>query len=68
VRVILDYYYDDLEQRCLNPECDFVVGPYSDEWHGGCPNYILGKGTCKGRLGFFRAFGTEKQRSKRVYR
>jgi hypothetical protein len=68
MRVIVDYYFDDLEQRCLNPDCDFVVGPYSEEWTGGCPGYIMGKGPCRGRLGFFRAFGTEAQRSVQVDR
>lgn len=59
MRVVLDFYYDDLEQRCLTEGCDFLVGPYSEEWHGGCPR-------CQGRLGFFRAFGTGAQRSVRV--
>lgn len=61
MRVVLDYYYDDQEQRCLTAGCDFVVGPYSEEWHGGCPQ-------CRGRLGFFRAFGTEAQRSVQLRR
>lgn len=61
MRVVLDFYYDDLEQRCLTEGCTFVVGPYSEEWHGGCPH-------CQGRLGFFRAFGTEAQRSVQVQR
>lgn len=68
MRVVTDYYFDDLEQRCLNPDCDFKVGPYSEEWTGGCPAYIMDKGPCRGRLGFFRAFGTEKQRSIQVDR
>lgn len=59
MRVVLDYYFDDLEQRCLTESCKFRVGPYSEEWHGGCP-------TCQGRLGFFRAFGTEAERSVQV--
>ena len=68
MRVVVDYYFDDLEQRCLNPKCDFKVGPYSEEWHGGCPGYIMDEGPCRGRLGFFRAFGTEAQRSVQVDR
>ena len=68
MRVVVDYYFNDLEQRCLNPECDFVVGPYSEEWIGGCPNYFIDKGPCRGNLGFFRAFGTEAQRSRQVHR
>jgi hypothetical protein len=68
MRVIVDFYFDDLEQRCLNPDCDFVVGPYSEEWHGSCPGYIIDKGPCRGQLGFFRAFGTEAERSKQVCR
>jgi hypothetical protein len=63
MKVILDYYYDDLEQRCSNPDCDFVVGPYSEEWHGGCPQY-----KCGGHLLFYRAFGTVEQRSQPVQR
>jgi len=62
MRVVLDFYFDDLEQRCLTDGCDFVVGPYSEEWHsGGCPH-------CRGRLGYFRAFGTETERSVQVRR
>lgn len=61
MRVILDYYFDDLEQRCSNEGCSFVVGAYSDEWHGSCPYD-------GGRLQFFRAFGTVEQRSKPVQR
>lgn len=61
MRVVLDYYFDDLEQRCLTDGCDFVVGPYSEEWHGTCPR-------CRGRLGFFRAFGTAAQRDVQVRR
>lgn len=68
MRVIVAYYFDDLEQRCTNPDCDFVVGPYSEEIRGGCPAYIMGKGPCHGRLAFFRAFGTVEQRSKPVER
>jgi hypothetical protein len=69
MRVILDFYYDDLEQRCLNPKCSFKVGPYSEEWHGNCPGYILeDNAPCRGRLGFFRAFGTERERSVQVDR
>lgn len=57
MRVVLDFYYDDQEQRCTNESCDFTIGPYSEEWMTShCPN-------CRGRLGFFRAFGTEAERS-----
>lgn len=59
MRVVIDQYFTDLEQRCLTDGCDFVVGPYDEQWHGGCPR-------CQGRLGFFRAFGTEAQRSVQV--
>lgn len=68
MRVILDYYYDDLEQRCSNPDCNFVVGPYSEELTGGCPAYIMNVGPCRGRLLFYRAFGTVEQRSQPVER
>lgn len=62
MRVVLDYYYNDLEQRCTGPECDFRIGPYEEEWPSGfCPR-------CSSNLGFFRAFGTEEQRSKPVKR
>jgi hypothetical protein len=62
MRVVLDYYFDDLEQRCTSQGCKFVVGPYSEEWVTSfCPD-------CQGRLGFFRAFGTEAQRSVEVRR
>jgi hypothetical protein len=61
MRVVLDCYYDDLEQRCLTEGCGFVVGPYDEQWHGGCPR-------CQGRLGFFRAFGAEAERSVEVRR
>lgn len=62
MRVIIDYYFDDLEQRCSNPDCDFVVGPYNEQWvTNHCPNY-----KCNGRLRFYRAFGTVEQRSQPV--
>ncbi len=61
MRVVLDFYYNDLEQRCLTESCDFAVGPYSEEWHGCCPR-------CQGRVGFFRAFGTEAERGTQVRR
>lgn len=63
MRVVLDYYFDDLEQRCLEDGCGHLLaGPYSEEWRGSCP-------CCNGgRRGFFRAFGTEKQRSVQVRR
>lgn len=55
MKVVLDFYYDDLEQRCLTKGCKFKVGPYSEQWMNSfCP-------TCQERLGFFRAFGTEAQ-------
>lgn len=60
MKVILDYFYDDLEQRCLNPECDFRNGPYSEVMRGPCPR------CWKSGLGFFRAFGTAKERSVQV--
>jgi hypothetical protein len=60
MRVVLDYYFDDLEQRCLGEGCDFRVGPYDEPWHSDfCPR-------CHSPLGFFRAFGTEAQRSVQV--
>lgn len=62
MRVVLDFYFDDLEQRCLTDGCKFTVGPYSEEWMTSfCPY-------CQGRLGFYRAFGTEAQRSVQVER
>lgn len=61
MRVVLDSYYDDQEQRCLTEGCDFGVGPYDEQLIGGCPR-------CQGRLGFFRAFGTEAERSVQVSR
>lgn len=60
MRVVLDFYYDDLEQRCVKPGCGFINGPYSEEWRN-CPR-------CSGRLAFFRAFGTEAERSKEMQR
>lgn len=59
MRVVLDFYYDDLEQRCTSAGCRFTVGPYSEPWHGSCPR-------CQGRVGFFRAFGTEAERAAEV--
>jgi hypothetical protein len=59
MRIVVDQYYTDLQQRCLTDECEFVTGPYDEEWRGGCPR-------CGGRLGFFRAFGTEAERSVQV--
>lgn len=62
MRVVLDYYFDDLEARCTNPECpvDVLAGPYSDEprncWR------------CNRRPTYFRAFGTAEQRSEPVRR
>lgn len=64
LRVVVEYYFDDLEQRCPNPQCDFVRGPYSEEWvNNWCPNCPEHP-----RLLFYRAFGTEEQRSKPVER
>jgi hypothetical protein len=37
VRVVLDFYFDDLEQRCTTEGCTFVNGPYSEEWTGPVP-------------------------------
>lgn len=69
MKVVLDYYFDDLEQRCLNPKCGWRNGPYSEEWHGSCPGYITDESrACNGRLGFFRAFGSEAARSVQVDR
>ena len=59
MRIVVEDFYTDLEQRCLTEGCDFRTGPYSEQWHGGCPR-------CKGRLGFFRAFGTAAQRAVQV--
>lgn len=61
MRVVIDFFYDKFEQRCLTEGCTFVVGPYSEDWHGGCP-----RPGCHGRLGYFPAFGTERERSVRV--
>lgn len=62
MRVVTDFYYNDLEQRCSNEECTFMVGAYSDEWFGNfCP-------WCSSPLQYFRAFGTLEQRSKPVQR
>lgn len=62
MRVVTDYYYNDLEQRCSNSACDFMVGPYDEEWSTNhCPR-------CSSPLQFFRAFGTVEQRSKPVQR
>lgn len=61
MRVVLDFYFDDLEQRCTANGCKFVIGPYDEEWHGRCLY-------CQERVGFFRAFGTLKERSIEVSR
>jgi hypothetical protein len=57
VKVIVEFYFNDLEQRCSNSECDFHLGPYAEEWFNPwCPQ-------CEKPLQFFRAFGTVEQRS-----
>lgn len=66
MKVVLDFYYDDLEQRCMGDKkqpftCELVIGPYEEEMRGTCP-------VCGSRLGFFRAFGTESQRAVEVRR
>jgi predicted RNA-binding Zn-ribbon protein involved in translation (DUF1610 family) len=61
MRVIVDFYFDDLEQHCMNVDCDFRVGPYDEAWTYSCPH-------CGHRVGYFRAFGTEEERSQEVTR
>lgn len=62
MRVIVDFYFDDLEAWCPNPTCEVnvIAGPYSDEkdrcWR------------CSTAAEYHRAFGTEEQRSKPVDR
>lgn len=60
MRVVMEYYFDDLEQRCTEEGCGYVVGPYSEEERD-CPFY-------HNKLRFFRSFGTQEQRSKPVNR
>jgi hypothetical protein len=61
MRVVVEYYFNGLEQRCTGIDkqtgkpCKFVVGPYSEAQKGACPY-------CQGRLEFFQAFGTEEER------
>lgn len=66
MKVVLDFYYDDLMQRCTGDvkrsfTCTLTVGPYEEEMRGTCP-------VCGSRLGLFRAFGTPAQTGVEVRR
>lgn len=65
MRVVLDWYYDDLELRCTTEGCRTVIcGPYSEEY----PNMSCPRNPKHDQRAYFRAFGTEAERSKPVRR
>lgn len=58
VRYVLKEDWDDIEQRCLADDCDYV-NPVFEEPRRFCLR-------CHGPLGAFPAYGTEAERSKRL--